>query len=86
MIKKELIEKFETSTLYQIVDEFFSQHFWVDFANEVLGEKKIENVEEFARKYCISQICENCNKDELVESGWLFDDEDTEEDWVNNND
>jgi len=86
MIKKELIEKFSTADLYNIVDEFFTQHFWVDFVNEVLGETTIPNVEEYVRKFCIAQICENCNKDELVESGWLFEDEGTEEEWVNNND
>ena len=86
MIEKEIIEKFSTSDLYNIVDEFFTQHFWVDFANEVIGETSIPNVEEYVRKFCIAQISENCTKEELVESGWLFDDEGTEEEWVNNND
>jgi len=85
MVKRELIEKFETSDLYNIVDEFFTQHFWVDFANEVIGETSIPDVQEFTRNYCITQICENLTKNELIESGWLFDDEGEEEDWVNNN-
>lgn len=84
MVQKELIEKFTTEQLYQIVDEFFSQHFWVDFANEVLGETSIPDVEEFVRNYCIEQIADNCTKGELVESGWLFEDEGEEDDWVNN--
>jgi hypothetical protein len=85
MVKRELIEKFEMSDLYNIVDEFFTQHFWVDFANEVIGETSIPNVEEFTRNYCITQICDGCTKEELIESGWLFDDEGEEEEWVNNN-
>ena len=85
MVSRELIEKFETSDLLQIVNEFFTQHFWVDFASEVMCETSIPNVGEFTRNYCITQICENLNKNELVESGWLFDDEGEEEDWVNNN-
>ena len=85
MVKRELIQKFETPDLYNIVDEFFTQHFWVDFANEVMGETSIPDVQEFTRNYCITQICENLTKNELVESGWLFDDEGEEKEWVNNN-
>ena len=85
MVARELIQKFETSDLYNIVDEFFTQHFWVDFANEVMGETSIPDVQEFTRNYCITQICENLTKNELVESGWLFDDEGEEKEWVNNN-
>ena len=85
MVKRESIEKFETSDLYNIIDEFFTQHFWVDFANEVIGETSIPNVEEFVRNYCITQICDGCTKEELIESGWLFDNEGEEEEWVNNN-
>ena len=85
MVARELIQKFETPNLYNIIDEFFTQHFWVDFANEVMGETSIPDVQEFTRNYCITQICENLTKNELVESGWLFDDEGEEEEWVNNN-
>ena len=74
-IERELIEKFETSDLYNIVNEFFTQHFWVDFANEVIGETSIPNVEEFTRNYCITQICYGCTKEELIASGWLDDEE-----------
>ena len=84
MVQKELIEKLTTEQLRAIVNEFFIEHFWVDFSDEVLGETSIPNVEEFARDYFIEQICDNCTKDELVESGWLFEDEGTEEEWINN--
>lgn len=80
MIQKEIIETFTTSDLYNIVDEFFTQHFWVDFAYEVICETSIENVEQYVRKYCIAQICEYCTREQLIQSGWLFDDEGTEED------
>lgn len=82
--EKKILEKLSTEQLYGIVDEFFTQHFWVDFANEVLGETSIENVEEYARNYCIAQIQEEVKVEELIESGWLLDDEGTEDEWINN--
>ena len=81
---RSILEKFSTEQLYGIVNEFFSQHFWVNFANEVLGETSIENVEEFARNYCITQIQDWVKVEELIESGWLLDDEGTEDEWINN--
>lgn len=81
MVKKELIEKLTTEQLRAIINEFFVEHFWVDFSDEVLS---LPYVETFARDYFIDQICDSCTKEELVESGWLFEDEGTEEEWVNN--
>ena len=75
MVNRELIEKFETIDLYGIIDEFFTPHFWVDFANEVISETSIPNVEEFTRNYCITQICYGCTEEELIASGWLDDEE-----------
>jgi hypothetical protein len=86
MLDKKLLEKFSNDQLKEIINEFFTQHIWVDFANELLNHYRIGNVWQFARQFYIEQISENCTKEELIESGWLFDDEGTEEEWVNNND
>ena len=83
-VDRKILEKFSTEELYGIVNDFFSQQFWVNFANEVLGETSIENVEEYARNYCIAQIQDWVKVEELIENGWLLDDEGTEDEWVNN--
>lgn len=75
-VSKEVLNKFTTEDLKHIVNEFFNSNgINFDFVQEVLSYKSIDNVELFYREFLIEKIREDVSFEELVESGWCFEDE-----------
>lgn len=73
---KEILEKFSTEDLKHIVNEFFnSDGINFDFVQEVLSYENIFNVQLFYREFLIDKIIDEVSFEELVESGWCFEDE-----------
>lgn len=75
-VSKEVLEKFTTEDLKNILNEFFnSDGINFDFVQEVLSCESIDNVDKFFREFAIEKIRYEVSFDELVESGWCFEDE-----------
>lgn len=75
-VKREILEKFDTEDLRQILYEFFvNEGIDAEFGREVLSHDEIPNVEEFFRNFAIEHIRDEASFEELVESGWCFEDE-----------
>lgn len=73
---KELLNKFTTEDLKHVVNEFFnSDGINFEFVQEVLSCESIDNVELFYREFLIEKIIDELSFEELVESGWCFEDE-----------
>lgn len=73
---KELLNKFTTENLKHVLNEFFNSNgINFDFVQEVLSCESIDNVEGFFREFAIEKIREEVSFEELVESGWCFEDE-----------
>lgn len=75
-VEREILEKFDTEDLRQILYEFFvNEGIDAEFGREVLSHDEIPNVEELFRNFAIDHIQDEVSFEELVESGWCFDDE-----------
>lgn len=74
-VSKKVLSKFETSALKNILSEFFSVGIYADFFNEVLDSKSIEDTDKFFREFAIEHIRDEVTFEDLVESGWCYDDE-----------
>ena len=73
---KEILEKFSTENLKHIAYEFFNSDMLnFDFVQEVLSYENIFDVELFYREFLIEKIRDEVSFEELVESGWCFEDE-----------
>ena len=75
-VSKEVLNKFTTEDLKHIANEFLnSDGVNFDFVQEVLSCESIENVDKFYREFLIEKIRDEVPFEELVESGWCFEDE-----------
>ena len=72
---KEILEKFSNAQLGQIIREFFTNGIYKDFYDEVMSTDCIASTDEFFRDFAIDHIRDEVSFEELVESGWCFEDE-----------
>jgi len=75
---KEVLEKFSTEDLRQILYEFFVNEGIdadAEFGREVLSHNEIPNVDKLFREFAIEHIRDEVSFEDLVESGWCFEDE-----------
>ena len=73
---KEILEKLSTEDLKHIVSGFFnSDSINFDFVQDVLSYENIFDVQLFYREFLIEKIIDEVSFEELVESGWCFEDE-----------
>ena len=75
----EVLNKFTTEQLENILNEFFTLGIYVDFFNDVLVQKEIPDTETFFRAFAVEHIRDEVSFEELVDAGWCFDDEMDEE-------
>ena len=72
----EVLEKFDTQDLHQILYEFFNNDgIDAEFGQLVLDYKEIADVDKFFREFAIEHIRDEVSFEDLVESGWCFEDE-----------
>lgn len=75
-VSEDVLNKFTTEDLKHIANEFLNSNgINFDFVQEVLSYKDISNVQLFYRDFLIEKIREDVSFEELVESGWCFEDE-----------
>ena len=72
---REILEKFDTTTLINILNDYFTEGIYRNFFMEFCDEEKIENTDTFLRDFIIRNIMEDVSFEDLVESGWCFEDE-----------
>lgn len=73
---KKLLEKFTTEDLKHILHEFFnSDGMNFEFVQEVLSTDSISNTDGFFREFAIEHIIDEVSFEDLVESGWCYEDE-----------
>lgn len=72
---KKLLEKFTTDGLKNMLDEFFTNGIYQEFYGEVMSTDHIASTDEFFRKFAIEHIMDEVSFEDLVESGWCFEDE-----------
>lgn len=72
---KELLEKFSNQQLENILHEFFTNGIYQEFYGEVMSTDHIASTDEFFRDFAIEHIMDEVSFEDLVESGWCYDDE-----------
>ena len=73
---KKLLEKFTTEDLKHVLREFFnSDGMNFEFVQEVLSAGSISDTDVFFREFAIEHIMDEVSFEDLVESGWCYDDE-----------
>lgn len=72
---KELLEKFSNQQLENILNEFFTNGIYQEFYGEVMSTDCIASTDEFFRDFAIEHIMDEVSFEDLVESGWCYDDE-----------
>jgi hypothetical protein len=72
---KKLLEKFTTEDLKHVLHEFFTKGIYEDFYCEVMSTDNIASTDKFFRDFAIEHIIDEVSFEDLVESGWCYDDE-----------
>lgn len=72
---KEILNKFSNAQLGQIIREFFTKGIYEEFYGEVMSTDHIASTDEFFRDFAIDHIHDEVSFEDLVESGWCYDDE-----------
>lgn len=75
-VSKDVLNKFTTEDLKHIANEFLNSNgINFDFVQNVLSYENIFDVQLFYREFLIEKIIDEVSFEELVESGWCFEDE-----------